>query len=354
MSINFKSLTPTQENCWRASILIGENDKCYKFALGKALLKFSEKKVSEVYFSDLTKVYAKEICDHLKISNFQGSSRKPKGKVITACEKFNNNEIGEDEMIENIKKDEWVVLKKFHLVKGQNLPYKFFEKGKKVRNSDLKIFLTDDLLSLRDNSQFTNLSFEIDGRWDLLSRSWELKKPYHTLMINYDLDNQLLITYKKNKRVAITGARDGLNGYQKGQCFYCFSKISIKPKSADLSDVDHFFPLYLEKNNILKNLNGIWNLVLACSDCNRGVNGKFDKLPKIKFLERLNIRNNYLISSHDPLRQILLAQTGITQKNRFSFLNKNFNIAQQSLIHSNWEPKKIYQGQFLHENVYFL
>ena len=69
-------------------------------------------------------------------------------------------------------------------------------------------------------------------------------------MINYDLDNQLLITYKKNKRVAITGARDGLNGYQKGQCFYCFKKISIKPKSADLSDVDHFFPLYLEKNNI--------------------------------------------------------------------------------------------------------
>jgi hypothetical protein len=27
MSINFKSLTPTQENCWRASILIGDAEK---------------------------------------------------------------------------------------------------------------------------------------------------------------------------------------------------------------------------------------------------------------------------------------------------------------------------------------
>lgn len=51
------------------------------------------------------------------------------------------------------------------------------------------------------------------------------------------------------------------------------------------------------------NLNGVWNLVLACPNCNRGANGKFAKVPSIKYLERLHKRNEFLISSHHPLRE---------------------------------------------------
>lgn len=354
MNKSFSISTPTEENCWRASILIGGNDKCYKFALGKALLKIAKQKKTEISLSELSDLFSQQICKNLSVSPIQGSHRKPKGRVITACEKYNKNLISKTELIDTINKDEWVVLKKFHLVKGNFLPFKFFEKTKKQYRKDSKLILTDSLLNISENEQFENLDNEIDGRWSLLSRSWELKIPYHTLMINYDLDNEILYSIKKNRRVSITGARAGLNGYQKGQCFYCFNKISIRSRSPDLSDIDHFFPLFLEKIGVLKNLNGVWNLVLSCKDCNRGKKGKSDKLPKMKFLERLNIRNNYLISSHDPLRQVLLSQTGITQSKRFNFLNKNYNLAIETLIHNTWEPKKTYKGQFLHENVYFL
>ncbi|WP_188032876.1 hypothetical protein [Psychrobacter sp. ANT_WB68] len=51
-------------------------------------------------------------------------------------------------------------------------------------------------------------------------------------------------------------------------------------------------------------------MVLACSDCNRGTNGKFAKLLDIKLLERLHTRNEYLIGSHHPLRETLMLQTG--------------------------------------------
>ena len=52
----------------------------------------------------------------------------------------------------------------------------------------------------------------------------------------------------------------------------------------------HFFPLVLEERGILKNLNGVWNLVLACKSCNRGSGGKFDRLADLVFLEKLEIR----------------------------------------------------------------
>ena len=40
---------------------------------------------------------------------------------------------------------------------------------------------------------------------------------------------------------------------------------------------------------ILKNLNGVWNLVLACEKCNRGKFGKFDNLADIKFLKEYKL-----------------------------------------------------------------
>jgi len=50
---------------------------------------------------------------------------------------------------------------------------------------------------------------------------------------------------------------------------------------------------------------GVANLVLACTDCNRGVNGKFAHLPALPLLQRLHDRNEYLFTSHHPLRETL-------------------------------------------------
>ena len=61
-------------------------------------------------------------------------------------------------------------------------------------------------------------------------------------MIEYNmLDENLYVN-----RINLTGARDALNGYQKGKCFYCSCDIKIEPGSPMLSDVDHFFPLNLK------------------------------------------------------------------------------------------------------------
>lgn len=337
----FKSFEHNQLSTWRSIILIGDNDKCYKFALGKSLLHFTKLQKTEINFEDFISVYSNEICSHLKNAPIQGSNRKPNGKVINSCISYNNNEITKDQLINTIKKDEWVVFKKFHLIKGGFVDYKYFDVKKILRSK--KIILTDNILKLRDNYQFKNLVQETDGRWNLLERSWELKIPEKLLMIESDINSEKLFVKKKNKRLNITGSRNGLNGYHNGKCFYCNKNISIISNQLDTSDIDHFFPLFLEEKGILKNLNGVWNLVLCCKSCNRGTGGKFDRLADLKYLEKLEVRNNNLILSHDPLRQTLLMQTGKTSLARNKFLNFNFFKATEFLIHSNWKPKIIYE-----------
>ncbi len=59
--------------------------------------------------------------------------------------------------------------------------------------------------------------------------------------------------------------------------------------------------------------------------------------PTLRLLARLNRRNEYLISSHHPLRETLMQQTGLTIEQRASFLSKFHARAWASLIHL-WEP----------------
>jgi hypothetical protein len=84
-------------------------------------------------------------------------------------------------------------------------------------------------------------------------------------------------------------------------------------------------------------LDGVWNLVLSCKECNNGEDGKFAKLPTPKLLERLNKRNEYFCSSHHPLKETIVKQTGKNKEIRKSFLQKSFNNAKNILIHT-WEP----------------
>lgn len=136
----------------------------------------------------------------------------------------------------------------------------------------------------------------------------------------------------------VTSARDALDGYQKGKCFYCSREISILPSSPSLADVDHFLPhTLLVSGDVEANLNGVWNLVLACQECNRGERGKFARVPQIKYLERLHQRNNYLIESHHPLRETLIAQTGATETLRRQFLQYEYSTAKSLLVHD-WAP----------------
>ena len=93
------------------------------------------------------------------------------------------------------------------------------------------------------------------------------------------------------------------------------------------------------------NLNGVWNLVLACPNCNRGANGKFAKVPSVKYLERLHKRNEFLISSHHPLRETIINQTGKTEQERAAFLREIDRRAINYLIHR-WDTEEKQEACF--------
>ena len=87
----------------------------------------------------------------------------------------------------------------------------------------------------------------------------------------------------------------------------------------------------------MRDADSIWNLVLACRDCNRGIAGKMARVPTVPLLERLHRRNSYLIDSHHPLRETLMQQTGKTEEVRRGFLQRKHDAAVTALIHM-WEP----------------
>lgn len=93
------------------------------------------------------------------------------------------------------------------------------------------------------------------------------------------------------------------------------------------------------------NLNGVWNLVLACPTCNRGRNAKFASIPATKYLERLHKRNEYLINSHHPLRETLLMQTGMTEEQRVHFLKTMDKFAINRVSH-HWETEQVKEPTF--------
>ena len=108
-----------------------------------------------------------------------------------------------------------------------------------------------------------------------------------------------------------------------------------------MAEVDHFFPHSLMKHKIGYNLDGIWNLVLSCENCNRGSNGKSSKIPIRKYLIYLTDRNNWLINSHHPLRETIINQTGSTMQKRNAFLNSVFNESIKIFPGSKWQPETI-------------
>ena len=75
-------------------------------------------------------------------------------------------------------------------------------------------------------------------------------------------------------------------------------------------------------------------------DCNRGEGGKFARIPATEYLRRLNRRNEYLIGSHHPLRETLIAQTGETPQARWEYLKKVDRIATDLLPGERWKTEE--------------
>ena len=335
---------PTLEDYWRSIILYGNNVACYKFALGKALLEIAPTGKTFVTLEELAEPFSRHITEHLKLVEKQTTSNS--SRFLSACDRFNQGEISQDELIAiTVRRGFDNVIDAFHNVNKSELPVRFFTDERKSQNKG--IALTDNLLELPELYQGQNLPQEVEARWRLVETAWKLKISKHLIKVNYDHEKKIIFTGSKDRRIDVTSCRDALNGYQKGKCFYCFANISIESGSEDLGDVDHFFPRKLLFYNIAHPIDGVWNLVLACKNCNRGVGGKFDQLPKKRFLKRLHARNDFFITSHHPLRETLIQQIGTTPNKRAKFLDDNYRAASTgALINSSWQPEYEHSAAF--------
>lgn len=350
--MNFVDVEPTLENYWRAIILFGKNTASYKFALAKSLIDISlERKSDLITLDDLALPYALHLAEHLKHSPKQSTAKT--SQFIQACQGYNEGNIDEDKLIQITKKEGFkYVLDAFHVVNTKAITERFYDVVNEEffideRKFNKGIRLTDNLFKLfyvYDNSA-KDLNQETESRWNLVEKAWELNINKNLIAVEFDQETKELFTHDtKHHRTNITTSRGALNGYQKSRCFYCFKEISISSVDDLLADVDHFFPHLLKPQVATAgccrpvNVDGVWNLVLSCPECNRGENGKFAQVPSLELLERLHTRNEYLIGSHHPLRETLIMQTGNTERDRKYFLDKSYRFSKINLIHV-WQPK---------------
>lgn len=330
--MEFYEIEPSLENYWRAVILFGKNVASYKFALAQSLIDLHAKPNDLITLEQLAEPFSNNLCEHLLHSPKQITSKS--SKFIDACVAYNETEIDKDTLIGITAKLGFNnVIDAFHNVNGGEITQRFFIDERKQNKG---IRLTDNFYNLTESNQFDSFRNETEARWRLVEQGWRMGVSRNLIAVEYDPELKTLFTSDKERRVDITSCRDSLNGYQKGRCFYCYDEISIDKGAINLADVDHFLP-WVAKDG-LNNVNGVWNLVLACQNCNRGEGGKFAKVPTTQLLGRLHKRNEYFINSHLPLRETLIQQTGRTEPVRRSFLQKQYKTVKNMLIHE-WQPE---------------
>jgi len=319
----FYDIEPTALNFWRSIVLFGKNSASYKFSLAKSLIDLYLNGKSIITLEDLAIPYSKYICEHLEKHPKQCTSSR--NSFLETLQDYIKLETSEDVMIEKTVKNGFTyVLDAFHNVHGVETDIKFFIDERKSNNG---LRLSDDFLKLAEQIDFLELESEVEARWQLVESAWENNVSRNLMLVEYQEKGQLLVGNTSLRRVSVTSAKPALNGYQKGKCFYCYKDITIIQGNENSADVDHFFPHILRQCDNQKPINGVSNLVLSCIECNRGSNGKFDRIPSTKLLERLFNRNEYLITSHHPLRETLISQIGHTSAKRHNFLQEAFNCA---------------------------
>ena len=334
----------SDEQHWRSIVLFGRNVASYKFALAKSLLEIGRNGKEFITLDDLAVPFARHICEHLANVDRQGTFAH--SRFLDACRFFNAGRINIDEIRTATSLLGFVnVIDAFHVVGTTEVPTRFFMDERATSNG---IRLTDELLSMATASTATDLTLEAEARWRLVEEAWDAKADGKQTIVLYDAPRQLLVPALLGKRRSITEVRPALNGYQKGHCFYCFRPIGItKHDTAEIADIDHFFPHTLMSRGLPLDLDAPWNLVLACTTCNRGPSGKFASLPHSRYLTRLHRRNEFLINSNHPLKETLILTTGNNTRTRASFLK---NVMQDSTplaaTNSGWATSKQAEAQF--------
>jgi len=163
---SFDCMIPSEEDYWRALILYGKTQSTYKMALGKCLIRFASDNVNIVDMDELASYF-------LNLYRERCESGKPQLAILGRTT-FVEQEIHamkyqgkpESKALEVVKKDclNNMVLKKFNNLYNRPLEKPFYS----VSNDGRSVILNDNLLNLFSDSKNTDLSSEVESRWDLL------------------------------------------------------------------------------------------------------------------------------------------------------------------------------------------
>ena len=315
--VRFTEELPSVDSYWRAIVLFGQNVASYKFALAGALLEIGDG-TELVSLDDLALPFASRVAGHLQEHDKQGTFQR--SRFLDACREFNSGELDAEGLrARTVRLGFNNVIDAFHIVDRSDVPERFFVDD---RQNSGGIRLTNGMRALATVRAAADLRDEVEARWCLVETAWALNLPRQLLTVEFEPVNEMFMTARR--RTNITGARAALNGYQKGSCFYCFTSIEITPGALRTCHVDHVFAWSAGARVGGAPVDGAWNLVLACPDCN-GWREKSDRPPAMRYVERLHRRNEFLIASHHPLRPTLLGQTGPTATDRIATLQRAFN-----------------------------
>jgi 5-methylcytosine-specific restriction endonuclease McrA len=332
-----ESVTTASED-FRSVVLRGANVASYKFALAKSILALAESGATEASLEALAVPFSQELCEHLTQVDTQSTSSG--SKFLAACRHYNAGRITHDELVSTTALLGFNnVIDAFHVVDRADVNTRFFvdERQQSLRG----IRFTDELLTLATEADTkAPLQAEAESRWHLVENAWhERRSTGAKLRVDYDRPSEMIVRGMLGHRRHITWVRPSLSGYQASACFYCGSAVTPLLGLDHSADVDHYFPHMLMSRGVLVDLDDVWNLVLACSECNRGAAGKFDRLAHGDFLERLWQRNEHLIGSHHPLREAMIVATGSTPAARLDFL-RSVQTRATEYARADWRPPR--------------
>ncbi|MFI6796161.1 HNH endonuclease [Streptosporangium canum] len=197
------------------------------------------------------------------------------------------------------------------------------------------LVMRDELLALARSVHAPTLDAETAARWRLVETAWATGVSGAVLAppLVYDPGTQHLVLQTKQRRKSVTGVVAALNGYQDGRCAYCDQLMAQDAGAGPV--VEHVLPWkLLTRRWDGPDVDAVWNLVLSCKPCN---DAKRDRAPHGAWMPWLEQRNNDLIESRHPLREVLMAQTGNTAAVRHATLKRAYQRATE-LLPTVWTP----------------
>lgn len=325
----------------RTIVLFGKNTSTYKFALASTLLKLKPK--DSIAYEELRDDFILTLFRHYQINPHQYQAGE--NSLTRAFDKYQIDH-NWDSLLRVAQGSIYkYVFDAFHNVGGGSIKREhiLFEH---VPN-EKKLVLTDNINAILERPQLIDvLSNENESRWMIVEEAWKNSLSPNFLIYNKAEGN--LVSVSSNERTNLRSAVSVLLPYQHGNCFYCNKRLNTFAISSDsdFPDVDHFVAhSYFNRPDMnLVNPDSIWNLVIACKDCNRGQDGKFERIPSLKFQQKLINRNVLFTEEHrhslkNSILMSLSAINHIDVERRIAAIFEKFHMIE------GWNPKINYQHE---------